>query len=410
MKNIEPRKFIVALIDWLWKTTLKPHDDYLVVLSDGKIQKGSMFSVVNPWALWNEETLRRKIAAVITNDWSPSNERIVSAAKKALFDEVFGEDEDYGPELFRLMHWHGSREWNNISLTEKDQTKADALATYTIATRKQFRRIMLSNPSLNLQLKLRSPQICLLVYPMVVKVPIVSIRYFLEIDVAFTFHSVRSANHPNSDGIISYLYEILFLQQKTALSLLDYLTQLVQIREEKRESLLVKAELYGIMRADLLVTYLKATIEKILALVATVFQIDGLDTKKTNKAKIEALDRALPSMMKETYYGDFLLEMVKSENMIELNNYRTGLLHKKGIAVLQPHSYVGLAADSIPNLKVFQLLHEQHAKNTAGFLAALAMLTDDLVKRAPLPDAMDVWLDLQKIALKDSFETLLSQC
>ncbi|MGD0821594.1 MAG: hypothetical protein ABSA71_12735 [Desulfomonilia bacterium] len=237
---------------------------------------------------------------------------------------------------------------------------------------------------------------------MVVKVPIVSMQYFLEIDAAFAFNSVRQANHPNSDGIIPYLYDTLFLQEKTALLLLEYLTLVFKVREEKRESLIVKAEMYGIMHADLMVTYLKASIEKILALVATVFQIEGLDAKKTHKAKLEALNRSLPLRMKETYYGHFLLEMVKSEYLIELNNYRNGLLHKKGITDLQPHSYVGHVVDSLPHLKVFQLLHDQHAKNTAGLLAALAMLTDDLVDRAPVPDANNVLLELQKLAINDA--------
>jgi len=58
--------------------------------------------------------------------------------------------------------------------------------------------------------------------------------------------------------------------------------------------------------------------------------------------------------------------------------------------------------DSLPHLKVFQLLHDQHAKNTAGLLAALAMLTDDLVDRAPVPDANNVLLELQKLAINDA--------
>jgi hypothetical protein len=76
MKHIDIRKLISTPIDWLWETTLKPHDDYVVVLSDGKFQKGSMFTAVHPWVLWNEEPLRRKIVAVLTQSWSPSQDKI----------------------------------------------------------------------------------------------------------------------------------------------------------------------------------------------------------------------------------------------------------------------------------------------------------------------------------------------
>lgn len=394
-------RFIEMVVDRIWEKTLKPKEDFLISLSDGKFQKGTIFAVINPRGLWNEQALSQKIGAVVTQSWSPSRERIQAAAKSALMGEIFGSEDDCGPELFNLMHWHGSRDWNISSLTEQDQKKADALAMHTIATRLQLRDVIDTNPPLNLQLKVRAPTISFLVYPMVVKVPVSSMRYFLEIDAAFAFNSIRVAGHPDSDNIISYLYEILFLQQKTALSLLDYLCLAEQVRQEKCDSLLVKAELYGIMRADLLVTYLKASIEKILVLVASVFEIKGLDAQKTHKKKLELLARSLPPRIKNTDYGDFLFEMVKSENLAELNNYRSGLLHKKGIAALQPHNYAGCPPDSLPDIRVFQYLHEQHAKNTAGLLAALAILTDDLVFRAPVQDADNLLAELRKLVTEE---------
>jgi hypothetical protein len=77
------------------------------------------------------------------------------------------------------------------------------------------------------------------------------------------------------------------------------------------------------------------------------------------------------------------LEFLTSKNLEELNNYRTGLLHKKGIADLQPHNYVGVKPEDLPIAKIYHVLHEQHAKNTAMLLCALALLTDELVSADP---------------------------
>jgi hypothetical protein len=61
----------------------------------------------------------------------------------------------------------------------------------------------------------------------------------------------------------------------------------------------------------------------------------------------------------------------------------TGLLHKKGIAFLQPHEYVSVAADRLRFRGIFEIIHGQHVRNSAFLLAALAMLTDELVRMDP---------------------------
>jgi hypothetical protein len=60
-------------------------------------------------------------------------------------------------------------------------------------------------------------------------------------------------------------------------------------------------------------------------------------------------------------------------------------LHKKGISELQPHNYVGEKAEKLPLLKIFNIVHEQHVKNTAVLICILAILTDELVRMVP-PD------------------------
>lgn len=75
-----------------------------------------------------------------------------------------------------------------------------------------------------------------------------------------------------------------------------------------------------------------------------------------------------------------MFDLFSSDNLDELNSYRSGLLHKKGIADLQPHTYVDKKADSLPLLKIFNVIHEQHSKNTTALIGALALLTDKLVE------------------------------
>ncbi len=58
---------------------------------------------------------------------------------------------------------------------------------------------------------------------MVVKIPITSFAHYLDMHFEFAVNSIRKANHPEADDIISYLYELLNIQQKIAISLHEYL-------------------------------------------------------------------------------------------------------------------------------------------------------------------------------------------
>ena len=220
---------------------------------------------------------------------------------------------------------------------------------------------------------------------MIIKIPIISLQHFLDLDSAFTFNEIRKSKHPQADDIISYLYDVLFIQQKIAIGLHEYIRLATYNEKEKNEALFINAEIDSIMNAELIFSYLKATIEKTIVILGLTHEILDLDSKKTHKLKLVALEKGLPEAVKNQGYYSFVWEFIKSENISDLNNYRSGLLHKKGISDLQPHNYVGKEAASVPLLKIFQVLIEQHAKNTAVILGVLAILTDKLVQLSP-PD------------------------
>lgn len=176
------------------------------------------------------------------------------------------------------------------------------------------------------------------------------------------------------------MYEVLYLQQKTAIALHEFLLQINYAEEHKNDALFINAELSAIMNADLIFSYLKATVEKIIVIVGLTHGIKNIDSKNTHKSKMTALKDGLPQKLFDLYYFQFMFDLFSSDNLDELNNYRSGLLHKRGISDLQPHNYVNKKADSIPLKKIFGVVQEQHAKNTAALLGALALLTDNLVE------------------------------
>lgn len=369
------------VLDILWEQTLKPKSDFIMSLRMPP-QKGTLMAQLPPSSLWRKETLPRKLLCLAMHKWQPSHTMLEKEADAAFMDEVFGEADDLGDQLLELMKDHNQLAWDFSSLSDEDQKRANALEVHAVATRKRFRHIR-SEPSLNLNLVKRNDLICSLVYPMIVIMPVISLRYFVDIHASFVFNEIRKSNHPRADDLISFLYDLLFLQQKTAIALLDFsIASSVTNDTKTNDAILVDAETDAIMGADLIFPYLKASVEKTLALVAATHLIEKLDDKKTHKAKMEALQKGLPDSVRKQPYCGFLLEFVKSENLEDLNKYRTGLLHKKGIADLQPHNYVGVNPKSLPFKKVFAVLHEQHAKNSAVILAALALVTDELMRRS----------------------------
>jgi hypothetical protein len=362
-------------------------EDELVAFIGTKTQKGSLFAPIKTKELWKRETFTKKIFSIIKLKWNPS-EHLVNEASQYIFkNDLFGNEDDYSEQLYKLTTWHNSREWDFSYLTELDIKKADSLDSLTILSRLRYEE---TSDSLHLNLFKRFPFMCILIHPMIVKIPVVSMQYFLTIHSHFAFNSIRKASHPQSDIIIDYLYEILYLQQKTAISLHEFLRLVVYSEKHKNKALLINAEITAIMSADLIFSYLKATVEKIISLIGLTFEITNLDSKPKHKVKLNALREGLPKKILDIYYVQFMFEFFSSENLDELNNYRSGLLHKRGIADLQPHNYVGEKADTVPLKKIFFVMQEQHSKNSAVLLGALAILTDKLVE-----------LDIPEIKMED---------
>ncbi|SMD31822.1 hypothetical protein SAMN04488029_0160 [Reichenbachiella faecimaris] len=353
----------------------------LVVLLGKEKQKESIFAAIYTRELWKAEPFRNKLKSIITIHWQPNEKIIQQFARETLLREVFGSKADYGDKLFELIDWHHSRKWKLDHLTKIDKMKSDAFNGMTGLTRIRFWELL--PVSFNLKLFERAPQMCVLVDAMVVKIPVVSFQYYMDIHMSFAFNSIRKAGHPLATDLISYIYDLQFIQQKIAISLHEFLRLVIYAENQKENAFFINAEINAIMGADLVFSYLKASIEKIILVVAITHGIKNLDGKKEHRQKLNALKEKLPKHVKNQHYCQFILEFIESENLSELNNYRSGILHKKGISDLQPHNYVGSKASDIPLRKIFEVLVEQHSKNTAMLLGAYALLTDELVRKDP---------------------------
>ena len=372
------RDWKTRAIQWLLEHALRAPADVPVFLGD-RVREWSPYVRIESHALWATEPALRKIRAILRRRWEPDIAEAERQAAGTYRSRIFGTDDDWGHHLLLLNSWHLQRYWQLTSMTDADKARASALASFTVLTRLRYRDIAAS--SLNLRLGSRLPLITSLVYPMIAKMPVVSLMYFLELHTHYAFDAIRRANHPLADDVIAFLYELLFLQQKVAISLLEFLRLVVYTDTHKRDAQLINAEVNAVMAADGIFANLKASVEKTIALVGVTHSIKGLDAKKDHKTRLAALRAGLPTGVESLFYADFLFDVVSTANLDDLNNYRTGLLHKKGITDLQPHNYMSKDAKAIPLRRVFGVMHEQHGKNTAALLVALALLTDDLVRR-----------------------------
>ncbi|MDD5359652.1 MAG: hypothetical protein PHI79_06370 [Sulfurovaceae bacterium] len=355
---------------------LKSKDEFIVKLGYCNDIKISTPCATIPFeTIWENESFRNKILAFLKLKWNPEQDLLEKIAKDIFIEEIFGEPEDLAEGLFDLMNWHFSQDWESDNLTEIDIEKAKALEAMTSLTNKRYWE--LDSLNLNLKLVLKAPLVCSLICPVVAKVPIISIRYYIHIHIRYAFNSIRRSKHKYSDEIIAYMYEILVLQQKTAIAFHTLIKLIVNL--DTKVSILHKNDIDAIMNIDIIVTNLKSSIEKMIVLVGYIYHIANLEDKKTHKAKLQALNNQIPDLVKRQWYYQFFEKFISSDQINLLNQYRTGQLHKKGISIFQPHNYFG--KDSVQSLsKIFYELHDQHSKNSAIMIAASALLTDELVK------------------------------
>jgi hypothetical protein len=372
--------FISVLRHFLLKYVFKQHEEFGFFLGSMK-QEGTPIAFINPEEIWKKEPLKKKIISILKLSWKPTEQLVETAAEEIFFTSIFGTGADYGEGLFRINEWHNSRLWHFDYISEFDAKRAKGIDAMSILIRTRHR--FSTSQHLHLKLAENADAMCMLLHPMVVKLPVRSIQHYLDLHCAFAFNEIRKANFPNADDLISYIYELQFIQQKIALSLHEYLSLVNYNEKQKANALLIKAELSAITVADTVFTYLKASIEKIMVVIALTFGIKNLDSKKTHKAKIDLLENVIQQTVKEQFYYSFIFEFLKAENLDALNNYRTGILHKRGIADLQPHNYLGQEATNVPLKKIFLALIEHHSKNTAVLIGAYALLSDELVKIDP---------------------------
>ncbi len=344
-------------------------------------QKGSVVAFINAERVWHQESLSKKITSILSLNWRPSDYLIQRAAQETLNHSIFGNESDYNEGLIKINAWHNSREWNLEELSEIDLQKADGLNALTVMVRNKHRRV--TSPFLHLGLFEKMPEVCTLTHAMVVKIPVTSMLHFIDIHSAFAFNEIRLSKIENAEDIISYIYDLQGIQQKTALALNEFLYLIDYTEKNKGDALLIQAELSAISEAESIVSYLKATIEKVVVIIGLIFNLKGLETKKTHKAKLDALAKAFTEVVKDLPYYKLIADTISTESIQELNNYRNGLLHKKGLGTFQPHSYVGQDAKDLPLNKIISFLMDQHIKNSAVIVCTYALLTDELCKLSP---------------------------
>jgi hypothetical protein len=128
--------------------------DVTIFLGD-RVRQWAPYVRIETRALWAAEPLRRKLAAVLRGRWKPDMDIANDQALDTYRQQIFGGDDDWGDHLIGLYAWHLLREWNLDALTEHDETRAGALASFTVLTRLRYSEVLAS--PLNLRLGIRAP-------------------------------------------------------------------------------------------------------------------------------------------------------------------------------------------------------------------------------------------------------------
>lgn len=354
-------------------------DDYIVSLAlPENIKQDCPIVNVPMIHLWNRDTQKNKVKAFLKFKYQPDQELIQQIANEIFLEEFFGSKDDLAKPLLELMIWHQNRNWCLLHLEKSDSEKADALEAMTYLSRQRYWDY--ASPNLNLRLIHRQPIIVPLVYPIVAKIPVRSIQYFVDAHSRYAFDRIRRSKHQFSDEIISYLYEVLLLNQKTANKLHSIIKLIDDVKKNKKESIMLRSEIDATSEIDLIITYLKASVEKITSLVGYTFGITNLEDKKEHKKRISALIDKIPDQVKLQPYYDFFIEHISSSQLEKLNNYRTGILHKRGIAKNQPQEFYASKDGYKSLVEMFHFLFEQHCKNSTILIASSSLLTEELVK------------------------------
>jgi hypothetical protein len=169
-------------MQWFLERGLGAPADVAMLLGD-RVREWTPYVRIESRALWSAEPLSRRMLSLLRGRWRPSEAAVQSEGLAAFKRLLFGGEEDCGDHLGILNEWHLRREWELTALSESDRERANALASFTVLTRLRYEEIAAS--SLNLNIALRYPYVADLIYPIVAKTPIISLRYFLDLHVHF---------------------------------------------------------------------------------------------------------------------------------------------------------------------------------------------------------------------------------
>jgi hypothetical protein len=364
--------------NWLIEKYFRQDKETIVHLGPGPAV-GTLFVNMPTLQFWKKERFGSKLKSILTRRWAPKELYLKEAAGEILAVEVFGSPLDYAEELYSNIVWFYHKEWKAEHLTQKDLEKAEAFNAMTLLNRMRLGKEYI--PKMRLSLYEKNPNICGLTHMMLVKIPVISFQFFLDIDTRFSFHSIRKGRHPHADDLIAYLYELLGIQQKIAVCFHELLKNLHELDKLGNELVMHNMMIDAGMNVEQTIVYLKSSIEKSVFFLGRIFGENKLDGLKEHGKRLNKLYPLIPEKVKKNYYFELVWNFISSENLTELNNMRSGLLHKKGIAGLQPHAHYDKGNDTTSLKLMFQALHTQHARGTAVLLCILAILTDDLVER-----------------------------
>lgn len=354
-------------------------DDYLVSLASPENIKPDCPVVNIPLIqLWKKDTILNKAKAFLKLKYQPNQQLIQEIANEIFLEEFFGQRADLAGPLFELMTWHQNRNWKLLNLNDSDIEKADALEAMTNLTRKRYWEYTSAN--LNLKLIYRQPLIAPLVYPVVAKIPIRTIQYFIDTHSRYAFDRIRRSKHQYSDEIVSYLYEVLILNQKTANKLHTIVKLIDEIKQKEKDLIMLRSEIDAISEIDSIIKYTKASVEKMTSLVGYTYGIAKLEDKKEHKKRLNLLIANIPELVKRQPYYEFFIEHISSKQLEKLNSFRTGILHKKGISKNQPQAFYGNRDGYKSLVEMFNFLFDQHCKNSTILIASVSLLTDKLVE------------------------------
>lgn len=347
------------------------------------ISEGQILITVRRTEAFELLSFPKKLKALVFG--LPLNEDEISRiAISHMIHEIFGGRPDFGDLLIILNRNKETLGWNVEDFTPDQAAKTKALAYQGEVTRNLFAGRNFK-PPINLELGKAVPHLRYLLWAMSPKVLVRSVRFFVDINPYYTFGKVAKSGHPNAQELINYLYEIVNVQQKTAHKIYDFVSHASKsIAERKNEAgtVFLKDDLDAVSQAESAIAYFKASVEKIMALVGATHGIHNLSSRKKHSQRLSLLKRKLEEcQVADTEYKELMLMFFSEDHLKDLNEYRTQILHSRGRAQFQPHTFANKKeASELPFSEILAFLLSYHQKISIALICALAMLTDELMK------------------------------